>query len=101
MPLKLSSKSRSSQSKIDFTVNIIAFKFAPLSFTYAIIIFLKPYSSNNSINFFVEAYPVVALALNNPIVICFGCPSITKELMTKARPSCVPFDHKSKLVVAK
>ncbi len=44
---------------------------------------------------------MVALALNNPIVMCFGYPSITKNLMTKAWPSHVPFDHKSKLVVAK
>jgi hypothetical protein len=44
---------------------------------------------------------MVAIVLNNPIVMCFGCPPITKKLMTKARPSYVPFDHKSKLVVAK
>jgi hypothetical protein len=73
------------------------FKFEPSSFTYAMILFLKPYASKSSIRFLVNAYPLVSAVSNKPRVTCFGFQSNPKKIMIKTNTLCAPLDiHKSK-----
>jgi len=60
VPWKLSSKPKVSNLTTDFKALVNVFKFGPSSFTYVMILFLKPYTSKNSIRFLANACPVVS-----------------------------------------
>jgi hypothetical protein len=86
---------------MEFKALVNIFRFEPSSFTYGIILFLKPYASKRAIRFIANTYFIVSTASNKPRVICFGFQSHPKNFMTKTNTSCAPLDiHISKLTIA-
>ncbi len=69
------SKPKVSHLTTDFKGLANEFKFEPLSFTYAIILFLKPYASKILIRFLANTCLIILITSNKPMVTYFGSQS--------------------------